>query len=199
MNERVKIQLKRIVDSIQRLTTGTPLEEATVRRRRSQGRGRVAFRVNSPTGSPLFDCYGGIILVGLESWTDESLGRRLYEASDPLVQRHLNSPKGSRAGVCAQRNAQDECAFPAPQIKEQTNDRPQGCQICRTILADMNSRLIALSEIKQRGSATCGNRSDGSLKEFAYLLKRHLQVKDELARLRAGVAIHRQSHRFSHN
>jgi hypothetical protein len=199
MINRVKIQLGRIADSIQRLTTGTPLEGATVRPRRSRDRDRVAFRVASPTGSPLFGCYGGILLVGLESWTDESLDRRLYESSDPLVRRHLNKPEGAHPGICTQGDDQDECAHLLPQISEHADDRLKGCWICRAILVDINGWLIGLSNINQRGSAICGDRSGDSLKEFTYLLERHLQVQDELACLRAGLAIHRQSHRFSCN
>jgi hypothetical protein len=199
MSKQVKVQFKRIVDSIQRLTTGTPLERATVWRRISRDRERVAFRVASSTGSPLFACYQGILLLELKSWTDESLDQRLYESFDPLVGRLLNDPKDPKnvnPGVGAQKNDQDECVLLAPQIGEQINDRPKGCQVCRTILADMRAGLIGLSNIKQRGSAISGERSGDSLREFTHLLSCHLQMQDELARLRAALKIHRQSHRL---
>jgi len=195
MSERVKVQLKRIVDSIQRLTTGTPLEGSTVRQRKSRSRGRIAFRVASPTGAALFGSYDGILLFGLESWTNESLDRRLYESSGPLVQCHLNEPRGTHPGVCTQ-DDEDECADLPPQIREPADVRLKGCQICQAILADMNGRLIGLTDINLLSSAICGHRSSDSLKEFTHLLKRHLQVQDELADLRAALAIHRESHRL---
>jgi hypothetical protein len=58
-HNRVKIEPGRIADSIQRLTTGTPLEGVIVLRRRSRDRDRVAFRAeivpaNSPVSSLTF-------------------------------------------------------------------------------------------------------------------------------------------------
>jgi hypothetical protein len=95
--------------------------------------------------------------------------------------------------VCEQGNDQ------APPIGEKIKDRQKGCQVCKTLLADMSGRLVGLSSIKRRGAVICGDHSGDSLEEFTHLLTRHQQMQDELAHLRAALAIHQQSHNFSSN
>jgi hypothetical protein len=95
MDKRVDIQFARIVRSVDRLTRGTPLEGTVVRLRRSMDSERLAFCVFSPTGPELVHVYRGILLRGLESWTDHSLDQRLYDSSNPAVRHLLNVPNPS--------------------------------------------------------------------------------------------------------
>jgi hypothetical protein len=95
-----KEQLGRIAASVKRLTLGTVFEATSVELIHSDRRERFNFSAATPHGVELFNCYKGILVQGLDSWTDESLDLRLYDCCEPVVRHLLNKPqKGENMGV----------------------------------------------------------------------------------------------------
>src|ERR1700761_1014589 len=92
MDPRIAHQFRRIVESVARLTAGTPIEGTVVTWRQSEEPDRLAFTTTAPNGSEPFHGFRGILLCALEGWTDESLDHRLYASAYAPVQALLNRP-----------------------------------------------------------------------------------------------------------
>jgi hypothetical protein len=97
-NQWGKEQLGRIAASVTRLTFGTVFEELSVELPDSEQRERLSFSAATPHGAELFNCHKGILLQGLDSWTDGSLDLRLYDCCEPVVRHLLNEPQRVEPG-----------------------------------------------------------------------------------------------------
>jgi hypothetical protein len=186
MNQKADEQLKRIAESVMRLTLGTILDGSSVEPVGSEQGDRLKFRVTLPRGGDLLNCHSGILIYGLESWTDQSLDERLYQSSEPAVRHFLNKPNGASVVV----EEESDLASPLD-----GNDRKQGvCIECRMTREEIKASLAELQQITQRGTSICRNCSDRDLEDYVNLLRRHLDLLEKIERTREQFALHRRTH-----
>jgi hypothetical protein len=194
MMQQVADQLNRVKDSIRRLTQDTPLQGTSVSLGESAGRDRLNFRTLTPGGDQLIDCYQGVLLDALEGWTDSSLDRRMYEASDIMLRRLLNRPAGvDPTGY------EEEPVTASPdcfdlQADGQPPPRVSGCHTCQELHQEIQNRLLRLQATMRRGTSISRNRCRSSADEFIDLLSDHLHIQHELRMLHRTLAFHRQNH-----
>jgi hypothetical protein len=197
-------QFARIEASIERLTAHTCLQGTKVHFSDSDDKARLKFKVTTPNGSELLDCYQGILLCGLESWSDQSLDRRLYQSSGASVRNFLNEPEEAAPAPIEQadqfkktdkRNSLSVLrGDPSAVCEDAALSRDKGCSVCQGIYDDINARSGRLRETAQRGKMVCRNYSAASRGEFTGLVKSHIELSSEIQRLWLMLTIHRDGH-----
>lgn len=153
---------------------------------------RLKFRAILPQGGELLDCYHGILICGLESWTDEMLDRRLYEASNRVLQPFLNKPPGVEP-LSLEETATDPEEESAPVVSKPVR-RVTACPECQEFYAEIAACLAILRQTVRMAEVVNRDLSRGGLAEFVRLLRWHIQLRENIQRCQAQLMFHMQTH-----